>query len=415
MPDSRSGRRCGAPVITVTDRAAASRSDRSVIAFLAFIGVLTAFGIDAALPGFDELRTDFDLDGRGVSPAITGTLYFAGMAIGQLLCGVLADRFGRRNVLAGGLVLNGIGAVASAAAPDLEWLLVARFVWGLGAAAPSVLRFAIARDLYDGDRMARVGATFTAFFLIGPIFVPFVGEAILLFGSWRTVFLVGVLLAAVAFLWTLRFGETMAVEHRRPIRLLPFAEAFSSVLRTPVTLWALVGSTLFTATFFVWLGSSQPILDEVDDRDSRFTVFFGLSGAGMAVALLLNDQLIDRFGTRPMLRSRTRYPRARHRRGPRRGGGRRRGAVGVALVRMGGGVQRDDAGDRTDVLGPGDRADGGQGRDRQRDPRLVTAGDRIGARGRHRLACRVHRDTDARRWVGLRRRRSGALVRATRV
>jgi DHA1 family bicyclomycin/chloramphenicol resistance-like MFS transporter len=159
MPDSRSGRRCGAPVITVTDRAAASRSDRSVIAFLAFIGVLTAFGIDAALPGFDELRTDFDLDGRGVSPAITGTLYFAGMAIGQLLCGVLADRFGRRNVLAGGLVLNGIGAVASAAAPDLEWLLVARFVWGLGAAAPSVLGFAIARDLYDGDRMARVVAT----------------------------------------------------------------------------------------------------------------------------------------------------------------------------------------------------------------------------------------------------------------
>ena len=68
-------------------------------------------------------------------------------------------------------------------------------------------------------------------------------------------------------------------------------------------MWALVGSTLFTATFFVWLGSSQPILDEVYDRDSQFTLFFGLSGAGMAVALLLNNQLIDRFGTRPMLRS----------------------------------------------------------------------------------------------------------------
>ena len=96
--------------------------------------------------------------------------------------------------------------------------------------------------------MARVVATFTAVFLIGPIFVPFVGEAILLVGSWRTVFLVGVLLAVVAFVWTLRFGETMAVEHRRPIRFRPFAEAFSSVLRTPVTFWALVGSTLFTAS-----------------------------------------------------------------------------------------------------------------------------------------------------------------------
>jgi DHA1 family bicyclomycin/chloramphenicol resistance-like MFS transporter len=290
-------------VITTTDRSETRRTDRSVIAFLAFIGILMAFGIDAALPAFDELRSDFDLDARGVSPAITGTLYFAGMAFGQLLCGVLADRFGRRNVLAGGLVLYGLGAVASAAAPSLELLLVARFVWGLGASAPSVLRFAIARDLYEGDRMARVVATFTAVFLIGPIFVPFVGEAILLVGSWRTVFLVGVALAVAAFVWTLRFGETMAVEHRRPIRFRPFVEAFSSVLRTPVTFWALVGSTLFTASFFVWLGSSQPILDEVYDRDSQFTVFFGLSGVGMAVALLLNNRLIDRFGTRSMLRS----------------------------------------------------------------------------------------------------------------
>ncbi len=279
------------------------RSDRSVIAFLAFIGVLMAFGIDAALPAFDELRTDFDLDAQGVSPAITGTVYFAGMALGQVLCGVLADRFGRRNVLAGGIVLYGLGAIASALAPALGPLLAARFVWGLGASAPSVLRFAIARDLYEGSRMARVVATFTAVFLIGPILVPFVGEAILLVGTWRAVFLVGVLLAAAALVWTVRFGETMSTEYRRPMQFGPFVDAFRAVVRTPVTLWALVGSTLFNAYFFVWLGSSQPILDEVYGRDSQFTVFFGLSGVGMAVALLLNNRLIERFGMRSMVRA----------------------------------------------------------------------------------------------------------------
>jgi DHA1 family bicyclomycin/chloramphenicol resistance-like MFS transporter len=289
-------------VILSTEAVAPARSDRSVIAFLAFIGILMAFGIDAALPAFDELRTDFDLDARGVSPAITGTFYLTGMAIGQLLCGVLSDRLGRRTVLAGGLILYGLGAVASALAPGLALLLAARLVWGLGASAPSVLRFAIARDLYSGDRMARVIATFSAVFLIGPIFVPFIGEAILLVGSWRAIFLLGVVLAAIAVVWTVRFGETMAAEFRRPIRFGPFADAFSSVVRTPVTLWALVGSTLFTASFFVWLGSSQPILDRVYDRDDQFTLFFGLSGAGMALALLLNNRLIDRFGTASMLR-----------------------------------------------------------------------------------------------------------------
>lgn len=295
--------RYGAPVNPASDTRPGGRSDRSVIAFLAFIGVLMAFGIDAALPAFDELRADFDLDAQGISPAITGTVYFAGMALGQLLCGVLADRFGRRNVLVGGVALYGAGAVASAFAPALGPLLVARFVWGLGASAPSVLRFAIARDLYEGSRMARVVATFTAVFLIGPILVPFVGEAILLVGSWRSVFLVGVLLAAVAVAWTFRFGETMAADHRRPIRVQPFVDSFAAVLHTPVTLWALIGSTLFNAYFFVWLGSSQPILDEVYDRDSQFTVFFGLSGVGMAAALLLNNRLIERFGMRSMVRA----------------------------------------------------------------------------------------------------------------
>lgn len=273
-----------------------------MIAFLAFVGVLMAFGIDAALPAFDELRAEFDLDARGISAAVTGTVYFAGMALGQLLCGVLADRFGRRPILAGGLLVYAAAAAASAASTSLEMLLIARFVWGLGASAPSVLRFAVARDLYSGDRMARVVSIFMAVFLIGPIIVPFVGEAILTVGSWRTVFAGGVLLAAVAVVWTLRFGETMDPADRRPIRLASFREAFFAVGRTPQTRWALIGSTLFTAQFFVWLGSAEPAISGIFDRDEQFTLFFGLSGAGMALALLANNRLIDRFGIARMIR-----------------------------------------------------------------------------------------------------------------
>ncbi len=262
-----------------------------------------AIGIDAALPAFDQIRHDFDLGARGISPAITGTAYFTGMAVGQLVCGVLADRFGRRPVLAAGLAIYAAGAVASALAPTLGVLLGARLVWGIGASAPSVLRFAIARDLYVGDRMARVVSTFSAVFLLGPIVVPFLGEAILTVGTWRTIFLLSVVPALAAVLWTWRFGETMEPEYRRPIQVRPFIDALVSVVRTPITWWSLVASTLFTASFFVWLGSSQPIFDEVYGRSSQFTVFFGLSGTGMALALLINNRLIDRFGTPTMLRA----------------------------------------------------------------------------------------------------------------
>ena len=270
------------------------------MAFLAFVSVLMAFGIDAALPAFDELSRDFGLDARGLSPAITGTPYFVGMAIGQLIFGVLADRFGRRPIMMVGLSVYALGALGAATANGLGMLLVGRFIWGLGAAAPAVLRMAIARDLYAGERMARVVSLVTAVFLIGPIVVPFIGEWILLSGSWRAVFAVAIALAAVALAWAFAFGETLAPEHRQPLRVAPIRRAFAAVVTTRVTLWAIIAQAFFGAAFFIWLGSAQPVIDRIYRRSSQFTLLFGLSGVGMAAALLVNNRLISRFGVRPM-------------------------------------------------------------------------------------------------------------------
>lgn len=286
----------------VTSNTGRARSERAVIAFLAFIAVLMAFGIDVALPAFDEMEVDFGFEARGLSPAITGTAYFAGMAAGQLFYGVLADRFGRQKMLLVGISVYAIGALAAARAQNLEILLAARFIWGLGASGPLVLRLAIARDLFDGERMARVVSTVTAVFLIGPILIPFAGEAILLIGSWRVVFASSIVLAVIAFGWTLVFGETLAEENRRPIRFAPFADAFRTVARTPATRWGITAIVFYEATFLIWLGSAQPVLDTVYGRDTQFTLFFGASGIGMAIALVINNRLLERCGMRYMAR-----------------------------------------------------------------------------------------------------------------
>ena len=277
------------------------RTERSVIAFLAFIGILMAFGIDAVFPAFDQLSNEFVLDERGISPAVTGTVYFAGMAVGQLFCGILADRFGRRPVLIAGIAVYTVGAICSALSPNLEVLLAARFVWGLGASSPTVMRMAIARDLFAGDQMARVVSTFTAVFLLGPIFMPFVGEAILLVGDWRLVFSAGLVLAGVSLVWTIKFGETLSPELQRPIKLAPIRAAFGAVMRTRVTLWILIAQAFFGGAFFVWLGSAQVVLDNVYNRDSQFSLFFAASGIGMALALLFNRRWIVKYGAEKMV------------------------------------------------------------------------------------------------------------------
>ena len=145
-----------------------ARSDRSVILYLSFLGVLLATGIDIALPAFDAIEEGLD---GSANISLVVTLYVIGMALGQLVVGPVADRLGRRPAVLGGLALYAVGAIASALAPSFNLLLVARLVWGLGAAAPAGLRSAVTRDLYSGDKMARITTIMMAVFLLGPIFV----------------------------------------------------------------------------------------------------------------------------------------------------------------------------------------------------------------------------------------------------
>lgn len=281
----------------MTAPSAPTRSRASVIAYLAFLGALLAAGIDIALPAFDAIEDGLQPES---SVSLVVTVYFVGMALGQLVAGPIADRYGRRPAILSGLILYVVGAAASALAPSFEVLLLARLVWGLGAAAPAGLRPAIARDLYKGDEMARVTTIIMAVFMLGPIFVPLVGEVLINIAPWPVVFWFAAALAAIAVVWCVRFGETLAPEHKRPLELGKLGQALAAVARTRVTLGHLVANTFFSGAFFIFLGSSQPVFDQVFDRSSQFAVLFALSGLCTIPALLVNNRLIDRFGARRM-------------------------------------------------------------------------------------------------------------------
>lgn len=81
--------------------------------------------------------------------------FFAAFAFGQLAVGPLSDRFGRRSLVLGGLAVFAAGSIVCAFADTLSFLVLGRVIQALGACAASVLSRAVARDLFDGQALAR--------------------------------------------------------------------------------------------------------------------------------------------------------------------------------------------------------------------------------------------------------------------
>ncbi|WP_431969398.1 MFS transporter [Nocardia sp. bgisy134] len=102
--------------------------------------------------------------------------------------GAAGDRFGRKGILLAGLALFGVGALISAAAPNVAVLLAGRAVTGIGAAAVLPNTLAILLHAVPAERRSATIATWASMTGIGGVVGNIGGGALLTSGSWRWLF-----------------------------------------------------------------------------------------------------------------------------------------------------------------------------------------------------------------------------------
>jgi len=257
---------------------------------------VTALGIDTVLPAFPEIREAMGLPEGSNEVAGLVSFYLLGSSIGLLPAGLLADRFGRRSVMFGGLALYMAGAVASVFAPSLAVMFVGRFVWGLGSAGPRVAVMAIMRDSYSGDQMAKQMSFMMAVFIMVPAFAPSLGTALLLIGPWQLIFWVCAAFGVVIMFTTTRVKESLHHEHRVPLTARGVFQSCRTVLVEPGTLGYLLALTALFGVFISYIASSEIILDEVFGLGEWFPLFFGAIALLMGAGMYLNGRLVEHTG-----------------------------------------------------------------------------------------------------------------------
>jgi DHA1 family bicyclomycin/chloramphenicol resistance-like MFS transporter len=226
------------------------------------------------------------------------TSYVIGLSCGQLCWGPLSDRFGRRPVLIGGLVLYATAAMLCAVSSSFGALLGWRCVHGLAAASPVVARSVI-RDLYSGRQMARVMSLTFMVFLIGPIVAPGLGQLILWVAPWRSIFLIfGGFGVSVALWAAFRLPETLHPEYRMRLNARRILESARLVITSRTSICYTLAQTVLLGSLMSYIGMVQQIVSEVYHRGPWMPALFALCAIALGCTSYLNARWVERIGTR---------------------------------------------------------------------------------------------------------------------
>jgi DHA1 family bicyclomycin/chloramphenicol resistance-like MFS transporter len=267
------------------------------------LGALTAFpalSTDMYLPALPAIARDLDTQVAAVQTTLS--VFFLGMALGQLFYGPLSDRFGRRKPLLGGILLYVAATIACALAPSVEVLWTARLAQALGGCAAVVIARASVRDTFDVLESARVFSRLVLVMGAAPILAPLLGGQILEFASWRMIFwlLVAFGIASLIAVW-FRLPETHAGTPRAA-RPHVAVRTFIEIGRDRTFLWPALTSSITQGTLFAYLVSCPAVLVEQYGVSPRaFGAFFGINAIGIIAATQINARLLRRVSISRLL------------------------------------------------------------------------------------------------------------------
>lgn len=257
--------------------------------------LLVALGpISMALytPAMPTLVRVFDTDVSSVK--LTLTVYFLGFALAQLICGPMSDAWGRRPVVLAFTALYFVGGLMAVFAPSIPWLLAARIVQGVGAAAGIAIARAVVRDLFTGRQSAQVMNMIGLMLMAAPAMAPTIGGLTLEFLGWRAIF---VMMAAYGVVIMIIFS--VAVPETRPPhdpsnqRSRSLLASYATLIRDPrflrpsIVMACSIGSIYTLATILPFV---------LIDRAGMTPVQFGFamlaqSGAFLAGSVLMRSLL----------------------------------------------------------------------------------------------------------------------------
>ena len=248
-----------------------------LLAVLATLVALGPLSVDMYLPAVPTMQLAL---GASVSQMhLTLSAYLAGFAVFHLVCGPLADRYGRKPVLLWGSVIFVLACIGCSLSTSISELLWFRLLQGIGACVGPTIARTIVRDVFGPKRAARAFSIMAMLMALAPAVAPTLGGSMLLILPWTSIFVFLAVYGAFTIVLVQYFvAESLPVV--QSIHPRAIAKNFAELMRDPMFLLVTLASALMYATLLTYLSSSAFVyINMLGVPVQYFGVIF-LSGVG---------------------------------------------------------------------------------------------------------------------------------------
>lgn len=274
----------------------------------ATLGMLTAFGpfvTDFYLPVLPEMTGYFHTTPALASMSLTAGMI--GLAAGQLFIGPLTDKYGRKRILVGSMLLFVVASLLCIFSGDIFMFNAMRVLQGQAGAGGIVIAKSMSADMYTGRELASFMALLGAINGIAPVCAPVVGGLMAGVTSWTGVFAVILAVGLVLMVCSMFLPETLQPANRiRKSVIKVYGNLFRVFRNSRFTLSVMAEMACFFM-FFAYIASSPFIMQQVYHLSPLgYSLCFGLNalmiGVGAAMATRFRSQgTCLRFGGLGML------------------------------------------------------------------------------------------------------------------
>ena len=227
---------------------------------LAGLVAVMAVSTDLYLPGIPQMIED--LAASKSQGQLTLSVFLLGFALGQIFYGSISDQFGRKPALFVGLAIYCLGSIGCVFAVDIDTLIGARFIQGVGGAAGPVLARAIVSDSYDRLDAARMMASIAGAMAVVPAVAPVFGSWLLYIFDWHSHFVLLLLLGGLTVIGVHTLKESCTTIGHAPLKLSTLFSQFPTCLGNRNFVgYTLCGGATYAAMFCYMSTTSFIVID----------------------------------------------------------------------------------------------------------------------------------------------------------